>query len=277
VGCAGLECPYPLADLLCQDQAGPAPGGQSSVASLAGVAEALRKRFAATPLARERRWAARHFGTGAPGGRCEACQGRGVITVAMDLLPDVTVGCEACQGLRFQPEVLECRVAGLSIAEVLAATAGDLARTFARDAAIAGPLQALVDLGLGYLALGQEGATLSAGEAQRLRLAGLLARAGAGPAAVLLDEPTRGLGFGEVDRLLAALRRLARAGHLVVAVEHNLDFIAAADWIIDLGPEGGAGGGTLVAEGPPAVVAACRTSLTGRALARRGAGAAPEA
>jgi len=277
VGCAGLECPYPLADLLCQDQAGPAPGGQSSVASLAGVAEALRKRFAASPLARERKWAARHFATSAPGGRCEACQGRGVITVAMDLLPDVTVGCEDCQGLRFQPEVLECRVAGLNIAEALAGTAGDLVRTFAGDAAIARPLQALADLGLGYLALGQDGATLSAGEAQRLRLAGLLARAGADPAAVLLDEPTRGLGFGEVDRLLAALRRLAGAGHLVVAVEHNLDFIAAADWIIDLGPEAGAGGGTVVAEGPPAAVAACAGSLTGQALARRSTCAPPGA
>ena len=116
-------------------------------------------------------------------------------------------------------------------------------------------LEALDDIGLGYLALGQDHAALSAGERQRLRLAGLLAGAGARPAAVLLDEPTRGLGFGEVDRLLAALRRLARAGHLVVAVEHDLDFIAGSDWVIDLGPEGGAGGGTVVVQGPPSVVA----------------------
>lgn len=144
---------------------------------------------------------------------------------------------------------------------------GDLTERFQADRAIAPALKALTDIGLGYLTLGQEAAALSAGEAQRLRLAGLLARAGAGPAAVLLDEPTRGLGSGEVDRLRDALLRLARAGHLVVAVEHHLDFIAGADWVIDLGPEGGAGGGTVVVQGPPAAVAACAESLTGQALA----------
>jgi len=236
------------------------------VATLAGVAQALRKRFAASPEARAGKLSARHFSGAAPGGRCEACQGRGVVTVALDLLPDVTVGCEECQGRRFRPEVLACRVAGLAIDQVLASTVEDLARTFARDPAIAKPLLALADIGLGYLALGQEHAALSAGERQRLRLAALLAGAGARPAAVLLDEPTRGLGFGEVDRLLAALRRLAQAGHLVVAVEHDLDFIAGSDWVIDLGPEGGAGGGAVVVQGPPCAVAACGESHTGRAL-----------
>jgi excinuclease ABC subunit A len=146
----------------------------------------------------------------------------------------------------------------------------DLARRFQADRAIAPALQALAGIGLGYLTLGQEAAALSAGEAQRLALAGLLTKAGAGPAALLLDEPTRGLGSGEVDRLREALVRLARAGHLVVAVEHNLDFIAGADWIIDLGPEGGAGGGAVVVQGPPSAVAACAGSLTGQALALAG-------
>jgi len=266
-GCAGVEWHQPVPELLTLDQDAPAAGGQSTVATLAGVMDPLRKRFAATPQARERKWTARHFSTAVPGGRCEACQGRGVVTVAMDLLPDVTLGCEDCQGRRFQPEVLACRVGGLSIAETLETTVQDLARRFQADRAIAPALQALADIGLGYLTLGQEAAALSAGEAQRLRLAGLLAKAGAGRSAVLLDEPTRGLGSGEVDRLREALGRLARAGHLVVAVEHNLDFIAGADWIIDLGPEGGTGGGAVVVQGPPAAVAACAESLTGQALA----------
>jgi excinuclease ABC subunit A len=267
VGCAGLEWHQPILALLAQGQAGPAPGGQSTVATLTGVAEPLRKRFAATPQAKAGKLTARHFSTTGPGGRCETCQGRGVLTVAMDLLPDVTVGCEDCQGLRFLPEVLACRIGGLSITEVLDTTVRELARTFARDPAIARPLQALADIGLGYLTLGQDSASLSAGEGQRLRLAGLLDQAGAGPAAVLLDEPTRGLGFGEVDRLVAGLRRLAQAGHLVVAVEHDLAFIAASDWIIDLGPEGGTGGGAIVVQGPPGLVAGSAESLTGRALA----------
>jgi excinuclease ABC subunit A len=279
VGCAALEWHLPVPELLAQDQMAPSPGGQSSVATLTGVAEPLRRRFAATPQAKARKWTARHFSTASPGGRCETCQGRGVVTVALDLLPDVTVGCEDCQGLRFQPSVLDCRVAGLDIAQALEATVGDLALSFRDDPAIARPLQALADIGLGYLRLGQDGNTLSAGEGQRLRLAALLGHADADalrgqadarPAAVLLDEPTRGLGFGEVDRLLTALGRLARAGHLVVAVEHNLDFIAGADWIIDLGPEGGAGGGAVVAQGPPGALAACGESLTGQALAISG-------
>jgi excinuclease ABC subunit A len=266
-GCTGVEWHQPVLDLLAQDQEAPAAGGQSTVATLAGVMDPLRKRFAASPEARGRKWTARHFSTAVPGGRCETCQGRGVVTVALDLLPDVTLGCEDCQGRRFQPEVLACRVGGLSIAEALDSTVQDLARRFQADRAIAPALQALAGIGLGYLTLGQEAGALSAGEAQRLRLAGLLAKAGASPAAVLLDEPTRGLGSGEVDRLLDALRRLARAGHLVVAVEHHLDFIAAADWIIDLGPEGGAGGGAVVVQGPPSAVAACAASFTGQALA----------
>jgi excinuclease ABC subunit A len=192
-----------------------------------------------------------------------------VITVAMDLLPDVTVGCDSCQGERFGPAVLECRLEGRTIAEVLDATVDAAAAALAGDLRLAVPLGALGDIGLGYLRLGQETASLSAGEWQRLRLAGLLAAPLRGTAAVLLDEPTSGLGFEDVDRLVIALRRLAAAGHLVVVVEHDLDLVAASDWVIELGPGGGEAGGRVVVEGPPEAVMAHAGSATGQALRER--------
>lgn len=269
VGCRGLEVPESIGEVVQLDQEA-FPGGLSTVATLLGVAEGLRKRFAATPEAKARKLTARHFSTSSPGGRCEACEGRGVLTVAMDLLPDVTVGCEACGGQRFQPEVLACRVEGRNLAELLDATVAEAARLLAKDRALAPALAALGDLGLGYLRLGQEARTLSGGEFQRLRLAGPLGEPPRARTAFLLDEPARGLGWEEVDRLAEALRRLARLGHLVVVVEHDLDLIAAADWVIDLGPEGGPGGGQLVVEGPPARIAAEEGSHTGRALRQWG-------
>ena len=267
VGCAGIEVHTDIRQVLSAGQAALGLAWNSTVLTLVGLGDPLRKRFAATPQAKASKLTAKHFSTAAPGGRCEACEGRGVITVAMDLLPDVIVGCETCQGRRFKPEVLACRLEGRSIADLLEASVAELAAAFGKDALLAGPLRALEGTGLGYLRLGQEGGALSEGERQRLRLAGLLAEPPGEPIAILLDEPTRGLGFEDVDRLAAALRRLAQAGHLVVAVEHDLDFIAQSDWVIDLGPEGGAGGGRLVAEGPPAAVVACPGSFTGQALA----------
>jgi len=267
VGCAGLEVPLPLTAVITADQAALGFGGRSTVLSLLGLGEILRKRFAATPRARALQLKARHFSTASPGGRCEACEGRGVITVAMDLLPDVTVGCEACGGQRFRPEVLECLLEGRSMAALLETGVAELAVAFARDGLLSGPLRALVDIGLGYLRLGQEGAALSEGERQRLRLSQLLSHPPEGRVAILLDEPTRGLGFEDVDRLVAALRRLARAGHLVVAATHDLEVIRACDWLVDLGPEGGAAGGRLVVAGPPGTVSAHLASHTGRALA----------
>jgi len=269
VGCREFFPHGSWTDVLCLEQGAPALGGTSTVATLAGMAEPLRKQFAATPAAKALRLAPRHFSTSAPGGRCEACEGRGVLTVALDLLPDVTVGCEVCRGQRFQSHVLDCRLLGRSIAELLEATVTEALDLFAGDRLLGPPLRALQELGLGYLRLGQEGGTLSAGESQRLRLAGLLGGKLAGRAAVLLDEPTRGLGFEEVDRLVESLRELARAGHLVVVVEHDLDFIAAADWVIDLGPGAGPNGGRIVAQGPPGNLPACVESPTGRALAAR--------
>lgn len=266
VGCEELRLHTPLEDVVLLDQGlGPA-GGASSVLTLTGLAEPLRKRFAATPEARKLHVTARHFSTTVPGGRCEACEGRGVVTVPMDLLPDVIVGCEACQGQRFQPHILACRWRGKSILEVLETSVSDALQLFDQDRALAQPLRALCDIGLGYLRLGQEGRALSTGELQRLRLAGL----GAGKAtAILLDEPSRGLGFEDVDRLLGVLRGLARAGQLVVVVEHDLDFIAGADWVIDLGPEGGPGGGGIVAQGSPQALAGIPASHTGRAMVSR--------
>jgi excinuclease ABC subunit A len=256
----------PLTAVLSLAQ-GAEAGGQSTVLTLLGLAEPFRKRFAATPEAKARKLTARHFSAASPGGRCEACEGRGILTVAMDLLPDVTVGCEVCGGKRFQEEVLACRVHGRNIAEVMDATVAEALQGWAKERFLAEPLAAVRDLGLGYLRLGQEARTLSAGEFQRLRLAGILATAPQGRTALLLDEPARGLGFEEVERLAEALRRLARAGHLVVVVEHDLELIAAADWVIDLGPEGGPGGGRLVAQGPPQAIVDVAASQTGRALA----------
>jgi excinuclease ABC subunit A len=246
-----LERHATISDVLCSDQEGLSLAGASTVATLTGVAEALRKRFAATPQAKARGLTAKAFSSSSSGGRCEACAGRGIITVAMDLLPDVTVGCETCGGRRFSEDVLACRVEGRSITDLLDAPLRETMEWFEMDRALAARLHALVDIGLGYLCLGQDGSTLSSGERQRLRLARLLVEPRSAPVAVLLDEPTRGLGFEDVDRLLTTLRQLADAGHLVVVVEHDADLLAAADWVVELGPEGGAGGGRIIRAGPP--------------------------
>ncbi len=251
VGCRALDLHAPIVEVLASEQETLAVGGGSTVATLARVAEPLRRRFAATPEARARRLAAKSFSSSSAGGRCETCAGRGVVTVAMDLLPDVTVGCEACGGRRFSDDVLACRLHGRSLTDILDAPVGAVASWFADDRQIAAPLRALCEIGLSYLSLGQEASALSSGERQRLRLARLLAEPHAGRAAILLDEPTRGLGLPDVDRLLRALGRLAEEGHLVVVVEHHRDVLAAADWLIELGPEGGARGGRILRAGIP--------------------------
>ena len=259
VGCRALERHAEVADVLASDQEGLVVGGGSTVATLTGVGEELRRLFAATPEAKRRKLGPASFSTNVPGGRCEECAGRGVVRVPMDLLPDVTVGCEACGGRRFSDEVLACRLEGRSITDLLDTPVSDAASWLTSNPALAAPLAALRDLGLGYLRVGQDGTTLSSGERQRLRLARLLASPRRGRVAVLLDEPTRGLGLDDVDRLLSSLGRLAGEGHLVVVVEHHPAVLGAADWLVEMGPEGGERGGRVLLAGPPEIPGAAAT------------------
>jgi excinuclease ABC subunit A len=242
-------------------------------ATIVGVFDAIRERFAGTDEARRAGLSKRHFSTNTPGGRCETCEGIGRVKVSMDFLPDVWVPCDECRGRRFQAGVLDCRLDGRSIADVLALTVAEGHEAFAATASVARPLATLVDLGLGYLELGQGADTLSGGERQRLLLATELIRGKPGTALFLFDEPTTGLHFDDVARLLQVFDGLIEAGHTVVVAEHNLEVVRAADWVIDLGPEGGDGGGRVMAAGTPSEVAA-GGSWTGRALA--GAGLATE-
>ena len=246
---------------------------RSNAAASTEVYTPLREAFAAQPEAVRRGFTLRHFSfnlpadTTHPGGRCEHCQGSGVLAIKMHFLPDVEVRCPACHGRRFQPETLAVKYAGYDIAQVLELTAEEALGLFKDIPAAAYRLQVLCDVGLGYLQLGQPASTLSAGEVQRVKLAKELGRRAKGHTLYLLDEPTIGLHPADTARLLAILQRLVEAGNTVVVVEHNLQVIQSADWLIDLGPEGGAGGGWLVAEGTPEQVAAQAGSHTGQCLA----------
>jgi excinuclease ABC subunit A len=242
-----------------------AAAASSSPATILGVFDEIRDRFASTPEAREAGFAKRHFSTNVKGGRCETCEGAGRIRVSMDFLPDVWVPCEDCGGRRFQAGVLGCRLDGRSIADVLEMTIREAAGFFGGSKGVAAALGVPLDLGLGYLRLGQGADTLSGGERQRLLLATELLWRGNSGGLFLFDEPTTGLHLADVDRLLQVFDRLVVAGHTLVVVEHNLDVVRASDWVIDLGPEGGDGGGTVVAAGTPDEVALADT-WTGRAL-----------
>ena len=200
------------------------------------------------------------------GGRCETCGGDGVRKLEMSFLPDVYVTCEQCGGRRFNKETLEVRFGGKNIAEVLDMTVAEAYEFFGKVPRLAGRLKTLVDVGLGYLGLGQPATTLSGGEAQRIKLATELSRRSTGKTLYLLDEPTTGLHFDDVAKLMALLLRLRDAGNTVVVIEHNVDVMRCADWMIDLGPGGGDMGGRLVCEGPPSAIKACKDSATGRFL-----------
>ena len=239
---------------------------RSNAATYTDTFTPIRQAFAATPLAQERGLTARHFSFNVPGGRCERCQGAGLLTVAMHFLPDVEVRCPTCHGRRFTRETLEIEYHGHDIARVLDLTIEEALALFADVPAARTRLQFLADVGLGYLQLGQPATTLSGGEAQRIKLAKELGRRASGHTLYLLDEPTTGLHLADTVHLLAVLNRLVDAGHTVVVVEHNLELVKTADWVIDLGPEGGAAGGRLLATGPPEHVAATPASHTGRAL-----------
>lgn len=243
---------------------------RSNPATYTGLLTPLRELFAQTELARMRGYSAGRFSFNVPqaqgGGRCQACQGDGLLKVEMHFLPDVYVPCEACQGQRFNRETLEVQWKGHNIAQVLDMTVEEALAFFADQPALARRLQTLVDVGLSYIRLGQSATTLSGGEAQRIKLALELARRDTGRTLYILDEPTTGLHFADVQVLLQVLQRLRDAGNTLVVIEHNLDVIKTADWVIDIGPEGGSGGGRIVAQGTPEDVAAQSDSHTGRYL-----------
>ena len=239
---------------------------RSNPATYSGLFTPIRELFAGTAESRSRGYKPGRFSFNVKGGRCEACQGDGVIKVEMHFLPDIYVACDACKGQRYNRETLEIRYKGKNIHEILEMTIEDALAFFANVPVVKRKLQTLMDVGLSYVRLGQNATTLSGGEAQRVKLAKELSKRDTGKTLYILDEPTTGLHFHDIAQLLGVLGRLRDHGNTVVVIEHNLDVIKTADWIIDLGPEGGSGGGRLVAEGTPEKVAATRGSFTGQYL-----------
>jgi excinuclease ABC subunit A len=239
---------------------------RSNPATYTGLFTPIRELFTQLPDAKMRGYGPGRFSFNVKGGRCEACQGDGLVKIEMHFLPDVYVPCEVCKGRRYNRETLEVRYKGRSIADVLDLTVEDALGFFENQRRIAEKLELLNDVGLGYIHLGQAATTLSGGEAQRVKLATELAKRDTGRTLYILDEPTTGLHFEDVRLLLDVLHRLVDKGNTIVVIEHNLDVIKTADWIIDLGPEGGERGGHVVAAGTPEEVAAVEESYTGMFL-----------
>ena len=239
---------------------------RSNPATYTGLFTPIRELFAELPEAKIRGYGPGRFSFNVKGGRCEACQGDGLVKIEMHFLPDVYVPCEVCKGKRYNRETLEVRFRGQSISDVLELTVDDALEFFQNQPRIFQKLQKLADVGLGYIHLGQSATTLSGGEAQRVKLATELSKRDTGRTFYILDEPTTGLHFEDVRVLLDVLHRLVDRGNTVLVIEHNLDVIKTADWIIDLGPEGGTRGGTVVASGSPEHVAAVDASYTGQYL-----------
>ena len=239
---------------------------RSNPATYTGLFTPIRELFAGVPEARARGYGAGRFSFNVKGGRCESCQGDGVLKVEMHFLPDIYVPCDTCHGKRYNRETLDIRYKGRAVHEVLAMTVEQAVEFFSPVPAIARKLQTMMDVGLGYITLGQSATTLSGGEAQRVKLALELSKRDTGRTLYILDEPTTGLHFHDIDLLLHVLHRLRDHGNTIVVIEHNLDVIKTADWIIDLGPEGGDGGGRILAEGPPEIIAANADSHTGAHL-----------
>lgn len=239
---------------------------RSNPATYTGVFDDIRELFAQTNEAKMRGYKKGRFSFNTKGGRCEACKGDGVIKIEMNFLPDVYVTCEVCGGTRYNSETLEVTYRGLTIADVLNLTAEQAVDFFAAIPKIHRKLQTMVDVGLGYVKLGQSATTLSGGEAQRMKLASELQRRSTGKTFYILDEPTTGLHVADISRLLEVLQRLVDGGNSVLIIEHNLDVIKTADWLIDMGPEGGEGGGNVLVTGTPEKIAATPTSYTGQYL-----------
>jgi excinuclease ABC subunit A len=239
---------------------------RSNPATYTGLFTPIRELFAQVPEARARGYKPGRFSFNVKGGRCEACQGDGLIKVEMHFLPDVYVPCDTCSGKRYNRETLDIRYKGKNINEVLDLTVEDAAEFFAAVPMLARKLETLKDVGLSYIRLGQSATTLSGGEAQRIKLSRELSKRDTGSTLYILDEPTTGLHFHDIAQLLEVLHRLRDDGNTIVVIEHNLDVIKTADWIVDLGPEGGSGGGEIIATGTPEHVAKIKKSHTGRFL-----------
>ena len=240
---------------------------RSNPATYTGVWDQIRKLFAEVPEAKLRGYGPGRFSFNVKGGRCESCKGDGTLKIEMNFLPDVYVPCEVCHGARYNRETLEILYKGKSVADVLNMPIAEAAEFFAPISRIARHLNTLVEVGLGYVRLGQAATTLSGGEAQRVKLASELQRRSTGRTVYVLDEPTTGLHTEDIRKLLLVLQSLVDKGNTVIVIEHNLDVIKSADWVIDMGPEGGSGGGTVVAEGTPQEVAKVHESFTGQFLA----------
>jgi excinuclease ABC subunit A len=241
---------------------------RSNPATYTGLFTPLRELFAQVPESRSRGYGPGRFSFNVKGGRCEACEGDGLIKVEMHFLPDVYVPCDVCHGKRYNRETLEITYKGHTIADVLDMTVEDAFKLFQPVPVLARKLETLMHVGLTYIKLGQSATTLSGGEAQRVKLSRELSKRDTGRTLYILDEPTTGLHFHDIEQLLKVLQRLADDGNTVVVIEHNLDVIKTADWVVDLGPEGGGRGGTIVATGTPEQIAQSSASYTGRFLAR---------
>jgi len=239
---------------------------RSNPATYTGLFTPIRELFAQVPAARERGYGPGRFSFNVRGGRCEACPGDGLIKVEMHFLPDIYVPCDVCDGRRYNRETLEIRYKGKTIHDVLSMTVEEAAQFFDAIPVVKHKLDTLLDVGLSYITLGQNATTLSGGEAQRVKLSRELSKRDTGRTLYILDEPTTGLHFADIRQLLAVLHRLRDHGNTMVVIEHNLDVIKTADWVIDLGPEGGDGGGLIVATGTPEDIAAHSGSHTGRFL-----------
>ncbi len=262
-GISGLEHLDKVIDV---DQSPIGRTPRSNPATYTGVFTYIRELYATLPEARERGYTPGRFSFNVKGGRCEACQGDGMIKIEMHFLPDVYVPCEVCKGKRYNREALEVRFKGHSISDVLDMSVDEALALFQNQPRIARKLQTLADVGLGYIRVGQPSTTLSGGEAQRVKLSTELSRRDTGMTFYILDEPTTGLHFADIERLLRVLQQLVDRGNTVLVIEHNLDVLKTADHILDLGPEGGDRGGEVVAQGTPEEVAADPRSYTGAYL-----------